>query len=283
MDKIFPIEKNYCKIFIKKDSPEFAQTKLPRYLTKTLSEWSINFASENYFRVRLCLLHEKIDAIIFTNFPNIEVVDDLSILFLLKIYKLYELLKMKMVNYNSPKKNIIIFNKNINFDTIAKYTFIKSVQEGKIYSINFTNDDLLIMASIIGSGNIKFDTPTDNIFNRYLRETILTEDFYRKLAEKKTKDVEKLVGERFEQIKKQDPNFLSNTKKQFKLEYNSLMDKLNKFFKTDEYKEFQDSLVVKQFKFPMKEYFGESKPITYNCFKTLVDEFEAEVVEKLNL
>ena len=109
MDKIFPIEKNYCKIFIKKDSPEFAQTKLPKYLTKTLSEWSINFASENYFRVRLCLLHEKIDAIIFTNFPNIEVVDDLSILFLLKIYKLYELLKMKMVNYNSPKKNIIIF------------------------------------------------------------------------------------------------------------------------------------------------------------------------------
>ena len=58
------------------------------------------------------------------------------------------------------------------------------------------------------------------------------------------------------------------------------INKLNNFFKTEEYKKFKKSIKIKKFKFPMKEYFGPEKPLQYQFFKKLVDEFENSVMKK---
>ena len=69
--------------------------------------------------------------------------------------------------------------------------------------------------------------------------------------------------------------------KQFMLQYNSLMEKLDKFYNTTSYKNFTKTLKIKKFVFPLKEYFGPEKQYTYQFFKKMVDDFELEVKNKL--
>lgn len=285
MDSIFPLEKNFCKIFKEKNNPEYEITPLPKYLSSSISKYSIEFAKEIYFKLRLCFLHEQTNHLFYFNFPNIEVVDDYSVLTLLKIYRLYEMKGMKIVNYHSPKKSNVIFNPNVDFEKLSRYCLILAIADNIPNSLLLTEDDLFIIKILKSSYVLDFENPNniDDIFNNYLRFDIVTEDFYRtKLIGKKRVFMEKAIREYFHKLKKNDPNYIENTRKEFKLEFDSLMEKLHKYYKTEEYKKFQKGLVIKSFRFPMKEYFGKTKPIQYECFKTLVDKFEEEVREKLS-
>ena len=277
MDNIFPLDKNFCRIFKKKDNPELAITKLPKYITSNISKWTLEFAKETYFKIRLCLLHGINKHIYYFNYPNIEVVDDYSLLFLFKIYKLYELKGMKIADYNSLKNSVVIFEKSVDIGKLSKYLFVLSVRDGRNYKINFTKEENMLLLAIFGSTEMDFEDEKaiDNIFNRYLRESIMTDDFYRNyVVGKKRGDIEKAVRVYFNKLKKEDSNYVENAKKVFRIQYNGLLDKLNKFYKTDEYKKFVKSIKIKPFKYPMKEYFGNDKPLQYKLFKRLIDEFE---------
>jgi len=291
MNKIFPLDdENFCKRFRKKDNPELYQVKLPKYLSN-LSKLSLDFAKIPYFQVRLCLLHGKANHLYYFNFPNIEVVDDNSLLFLLKVYKLYELIHLKMIKL--PDKNdVIIFNDKVDFDVLSKNALIQSIHNGRIFqSLTLTKEDMIVILSIKFALVLDFENPDNyaDIFNGYLRADMQSIDFLKKMdKESKTKSItsktfENYVGIYFNELKKNNPNFLKNSKKQFHLLFNDLIEKLKIFYKTDEFKKYQKKLIVQPFSFPMKEYFGKLKPIQYQCFKKLVDEFEAEAVEKLGL
>lgn len=75
---------------------------------------------------------------------------------------------------------------------------------------------------------------------------------------------------------KQNPNFIKDLHKQFMNEYNSFIEKMNLFYQTKEFTDFKKNIIknIKPFKFPMKHFFGENKPIQYQCFKKIIDEFE---------
>jgi len=286
MEDVFPLEKNFCKIFKGKDNPELVQDNLPKYITSHMSKWSILFTKETYYKLRLCFLHNKTDHLFYFNYPNIETVDDYSLLFLLKLYRLYEILDKKIAFYNSPKNSVVLFDNKLKLDKLNKYLFILSFRDGKKYSIDFTQEENVLIRSIVASYELDYEDEKakEEIFNRYLRESILTDDFYKNyVVGKKRNEVEKAVREYFNKLKKENPNFVRDTKKVFMIEYSNLLTKLNNFFKTAEYKKFIKSVVIKPFKFPMKEYFGDLKPLQYQFFKNLVDEFEKEVRKKLNL
>lgn len=283
MDKIFPLEKNFCKIFKGKNNPELLETKLPKYISSNISKWTMEFAKETYFKVRLCLLHNKTNHIYYFNYPNIEVIDDYSLLFLLKIYRLYELLGMKMVDYGSKKDSVVIYNKLVDFERLSRYLFILSVKDGQQYSINFTKEENILILSIFGSGELYFEDKgaIDNIFNRYLREIIMTDDFYRSIVGKKRGEIERAFGDYFRKLKSENRNFVRDTRMVFMKEYSNLLEKLDNFYKTNEFRKFQKGLKIRDFRFPMKEYFGNDKPLQYQLFKNLVDEFEKEVSDKI--
>jgi len=285
MNNIFPIDNNFCKIFKEKNNPEYNFIKLPNYLNN-ISNLSITFATKNYFKHRLCLLNDKTDHLIFFNYPNNVVIDDYSLLFLLKLYRLYELMKLKIVKFNSEKNKVVIYNdKMVNFDKLCKYIFILKILENNNSSLNLTSEDINILSCIIEAKILDFfdKNNLDNIFNSYLRISIVNDEFYRKFSEQKIKqkDIEKYVEKEFEKMKKNDKNFVSNLHKQFIMQYDIITKKLENYFKTSEYEKFQKSLVIKPFKYPMKEIFGKEKPLQYQMFKNLVDEFEKEVKLKL--
>jgi len=282
MEDIFPLDKNFCKIFKKKDSPELAKTKLPKYVSSSISKLSLKFAKESYYKLRLCLLHNRTDHLYYFNYPNIEVIDDNGLLFILKIYRLYEIMGMKIADYNSKRDSRVIINSSVKFDKLARYLFILSLRDGKNYRINFTKEENILILAIFGSFVLDFEDETniDIIFNRYLREIIMTDDFYKNYVGKKRSEVERAVRIYFNKLRRENVNFVENTKKVFRIEFKALIDKLNIFFKTEEYKKFKKSIKIKKFKFPMKEYFGPEKPLQYQFFKKLVDEFENSVMKK---
>jgi len=290
MEKIFPIGKDFCNIFKKKNSPVFTKVRLPKYLTSSISKWTLQFAKENYFKNRLCFLHNKTDHLFYFNYPNIEVVDDFSLLFLFKIYRLYEMNNVKALNYHSKKESIMLFNNKVKMNNLQKIAFILSYLEGETYKINFTNEEINLLQTIDQTikNSLILDLENselkDNLFNTYLRRSIITPDFLNEMATKKIKrnDFEKFIEKKFNEMKKQDKNFIQNSRKQFDIEYRNLMQKLDHFYKSDEYKKFLKTLKVTRFRFPMKEYFGENRPLQYQLFKSLVDTFEKEVREKIN-
>jgi len=284
MDKIFPLEKNFCKIFKEKNNPERIKTLLPKYISSSISKWTLEFAKESYFKVRLCFLNNKTNHIFYFNYPNIEVIDDYGLLFLLKIYRLYEMLGMKIVDYGSKKDSVVIYNKNVDFDKLSRYLFILSNRDGQQYGLNFTKEDNLLLLSIFASTELYFEDKKakENIFNQYLRESIMTDDFYKKVAGKKRSEIEKEVRKSFRELKSENKNFVRNTREIFDLQYENLLLKLNNFFKTEEFKKFKKSLKIKSFKYPMKKYFGKEHLLQYKFFKNLVDNFEKEVKHKLS-
>lgn len=239
MDSIFPLEKKFCKIFKENNNPELSLTKLPNYVSSSISKLSLQFAKETYYKLRLCFLHNKTDHLFYFNYPNIEVVDDYGLLFLLKLYKLYEMEGKKIADYHSSKDSVVLFNKTVKMDRLYKYLFILSVLDGKKYNINFTNEDNILLLSIKGSFELDYldEIAKNNIFNRYLRESIETDEFYKKyVVGKKRNEIEKEVGKYFKKLKKDDPDFLKNTREIFDLQYNNLIEKLDNFYKTEEYK-----------------------------------------------
>lgn len=281
MNEIFPIDNDLCKLFKEKDNPEFYITKLPRYLVSSISNLTLKFAKDAYFRDRLCLLHSKINHLFYFNYPNIEVVDENALLFLLKIYKLYELLGMKILDYNSERNSVIVFNNSINKDILYKYALILSLAEGKI-KLDLTPGEREVIDSIKLAKELDFHNNLDNIFNAYLRFEIITPNFLKDFITKKipVNKFEASIGKEFSKMKK-NPNYLENKRSEFLQNYESLIQKLNNFYKSTEYKNFIKTLKIRKFKFPIKEHFGENKPITYQIFKKIIDEFITDVKIKL--
>lgn len=285
MDNIFHLDKKFCKNFKEKNNPELYQSKLPEYIKKIVSTNTIQFAKEVYFKERLCFLHNVVDYLFYFNYPNIEVVDENALLFFLKIYRLYEIQNKKILDYQSKKDSRLIFNDNVKLEQLFKYALILGILEGKEIDIVITAEDNIILQAIKLSRKMDFENikSIDDIFNGYLRWSIFTPEFFKKMTIEKIprNRIEQFLGKEFKKLKEADKNYVSNMHKQFILQYNSLMEKLNKFYKTAEYKKFIKSLRIKKFKFPLKEYFGTEKPLTYQMFKNILDQFENEVREKI--
>lgn len=285
MDAIFPLDKNFCKYFKEKNNPELYPTKLPKYINSIVSANTLKFAKKTYFKERLCFLHNVVDYLFYFNYPNIEVVDENALLFFLKIYRLYEMMGAKILNYHSNRDSAIIFNNKVKKDKLYKYSLILSILEGKQFDLAITAEDNIILQAIKLSNKMDFENKEslDDIFNGYLRWSIFTPDFYKKMTVFKfpRDKIEKFLASEFNKLKNANPNYISNMHKQFMLQYNSLMEKLDKFYKTANYKNFTKTLKIKKFVFPLKEYFGPDKPYTYNFFKKMLDDFELEVKNKL--
>jgi len=285
MDAIFPLDKNFCKNFKEKNNPELYPTKLPKYITNSVSVNTLKFAKEVYFKERLCFLHNVVDYLFYFNYPNIEVVDENALLFFLKIYRLYEMMGAKILNYHSNKDSVLIFNNKVKKNKLFKYALVLSILEGKSFDIVITVEDNIILQAIKLSRKMDFENKDslDDIFNGYLRWSIFTPEFYKKMTIDRVprNKIEKFLSSEFNKLKNANPNYISNMHKQFMLQYNSLMEKLDKFYKTANYKNFTKTLKIKKFVFPLKEYFGPDKPFTYNFFKKMVDDFELEVKNKL--
>ena len=63
-------------------------------------------------------------------------------------------------------------------------------------------------------------------------------------------------------------------KKQFDINYKSLMEKIDHFMKSPEYKTYRQNIHIKLFMFPLKKFFGSEKQLQYKMFADLIDEFK---------
>jgi len=279
MEDIFPIPKNFCNRFLEKNNPKFNIPKLPKYLDKILSEETLELAKTAYFTYHLCFLHGKTPYLLYFNYPTIDVADDLSKLFMLQIYKLYELKKYKMTKIPNLKRDdkYIIFNNQTNPKKISQFLLLNSLRIGNTYSIPITDNDKQIITAINLSKEFDFfdKNNLENIFNGYLRNNL--GDIFRLMAQEKvpSDQMENFIEKYFLDLIKKDHNYIANSKKEFLLQYNSFTQKLLNYFKTKEYKKFEKSVIssIKPFKFPLKEYFGKDKPLQYQLFKNLLHNF----------
>jgi len=284
---ITKIEKKYCIRYKEKDNPSWKQLKLDKKF-KFISELTIQFSSLRYFIEKICFANGGRDFLSYFNYPNIEVVDDESKLFLLKLYKIYELKKYKMffIPVNSEKykdlKYAYLFNKNTDLESLILYAFLQSIYLQNIYKNLFlTKEDMIMINSILISYEYKFEEEKNKwiIFNGFLRENMLLNQFFQQtqIQGKITREnYEKHLELSFNKMKKEDKNFLSNMRKQFDLQFNSFLQKIHKFQKTNEYKKFHNHCIktIQPFKFPLKQYFGKNAQIQYKCFLNLLQEFE---------
>lgn len=285
MDKI---DKSICVRYKEKNNPSWKTIKKIGCL-KGVSDLTLQFSTIRYFIERICLANGYRDFLDYFNFPNIETADDNSKLFLLKLYKIYELKKYKMffIPINSEKyKNLkysYIFSKNANINRLITYAFLQSITLQNNYK-NFylTKEDMIIINSILVSYEYQFEEEKNKwiIFNGFLRKNMEPIIQSQKILKRKT--IEENIEKMFKKMKKEDKNFLPNMQKQFDLQFSAFINKLHEFQNTREYKNFHSYCIksIKTFKFPLKQYFGKSQQIQYKCFHNLLQQFVQEYKSK---
>ena len=157
-------------------------------------------------------------------------------------------------------------------------------------NINITTEERNIILSIHNYENIDYDKNKDKLFYYYLRLIIIrSENFNIKgkkyLDEHKLKkdflnvkkyftNVEKFLKKYWDELLKENPHYVADMKKQFDINYKSLMEKIDHFMKSPEYKSYRRKIHIKPFKFPLKKFFGSEKPLQYKMFSDLIDEFK---------
>ncbi len=262
--------------------------KYPKCLEQ-ISKYSIKFATPDFFIENLQLLNNNRDLLYIYNFPNLNIIDDYGLLFMFKIYSLFEKKKYYIVEIPYFNKISYIFNNNISREEIYLHIVIQSCRINNKY-INITTEERNIILSIQNYENIDYNKNKDNLFYYYLRLIIMTsQDFNIKGkkyldGDKIKKDflnvkkyftnVEKFLKKYWDELLKENPHYEADMKKQFDINYKSLMEKIDHFMKSPEYKLYKREIHIKPFKFPLKKFFGSEKPLQYKMFSDLIDEFK---------
>lgn len=262
--------------------------KYPKCLEQ-ISKYSIKFANPKFFIDNLQLLNNHRNVLFCYNFPNLNIIDDYGLLFMFKIYSLFEKKKYYIVEIPYFNKMTYIFNNNISNQEIYRHIVIQSCRSNNQY-INITTEERNIINSIQLYENIDYDKNKDNLFYYYLRLIIMTsQDFNIKgkkyLDQNKIKkdflnvkkyftNFEKFLKKYWDELLKENPHYVADMKKQFDINYKSLMEKIDHFMKSPEYKSYKRQIHIKPFKFPLKKFFGSEKQLQYKMFADLIDEFK---------
>lgn len=273
---------------LKKNSIISQDYKYPKCLEQ-ISKYSIKFASPKFFIDNLQLLNKYRNVLFFHDFPNLNIIDDYGLLFMFKIYSLFEKKKYYIVEIPYFNKMIYIFNNDISREQIYRHIVIQSCRANNQY-INITTEERNIINSIELYGNMDYDKNKDKLFYYYLRWIITTsQDYNVKVSKyldkhKLKKDflnvkkyftnVEKFLKKYWDELLKENPHYEADMKKQFDINYKSLMEKIDNFMKSPEYKSYRLKIHIKQFKFPLKKFFSSEKPLQYKMFSDLIDEFK---------
>ncbi len=256
--------------------------KLPKNL-EHISKYSIKFASPEFFLNNLFMLNDDDKKILSCyNFPNLNIIDDYGLLFMFKIYSLFEKKKYSIVKIPYFNKFSYIFDNNVNREEINRYIIIQSCRLNNQY-INITTEEYNIIQSILFYENIDYDKNSDKLFYYYLRWIIISSQDYnikeskyldKHKIEKNFTNVEKFLKKYWDELLKENPHYEADMKKQFDINYKSLMEKIDHFMKSPEYKSYRRKIHIKPFKFPLKTFFGSEKPLQYKMFTNLIDEFK---------
>lgn len=254
-----------------------------------ISKYSIKFATPDFFIDNLQLLNNNRDVLYIYNFPNLNIIDDYGLLFMFKIYSLFEKNKYYIVEIPYFNKISYIFNNNISQEEIYRHIVIQSCSMNN-KNINITTEERNIILSIHNYENIDYDKNKDKLFYYYLRLIIIrSEDFNikgkKELDQHKLKkdflnvkkyftNVEKFLKKYWDELLKENPHYVADMKKQFDINYKSLMEKIDHFMKSPEYKSYRRKIYIKPFKFPLKKFFGSEKQLQYKMFADLIDEFK---------
>lgn len=268
--------------FLKKKSIFRNIYKLPKNL-EHISKYSIKFASPEFFLNNLFMLNDDDKKILSCyNFPNLNIIDDYGLLFMFKIYSLFEKKKYNIVEIPYFKKMSYIFNNDITREEINRYIVLQSCRVNNQY-INITTEERNIIQSIQNYENIDYDKNKDNLFYYYLRWIITSsQDYNIKVSkyldkhkiERNFINVEKFLKKYWDELLKENPHYEADMKKQFDINHKSLMEKIDNFMKSPEYKTYRRKIHIKPFKFPLKKFFGSEKPLQYKMFADLIDEFK---------
>ena len=282
---MFSVKKN---IYLEKNSIITHDYKYPKCLEQ-ISKYSIKFANPKFFIDNLQLLNNHRNVLFCYNFPNLNIIDDYGLLFMFKIYSLFEKKKYYIVEIPYFNKMTYIFNNDISNQEIYRHIVIQSCRSNNQY-INITTEERNIIDSILLYENIDYDKNKDKLFYYYLRTIIkISQDYNVKeskyLAKYKLKidflnvkkyytNLEKFLKKYWDELLKENPHYLADMKKQFDINYKSLMEKIDNFMKSPEYKSYRRKIHIKPFKFPLKKFFGSEKQLQYKMFSDLIDEFK---------
>jgi hypothetical protein len=107
---------------------------------------------------------------------------------------------------------------------------------------------------------------------KYLDQNKIKKDFLN--VKKYFTNAEKFLKKYWEELLKENPHYEADMKKQFDINYKSLMEKIDNFIKSPEYKSYKRKIHIKPFKFPLKKFFGSEKPLQYKMFADLIEEFK---------
>ena len=274
--------------FLEKNSIFITNYKYPKCLEQ-ISKYSIKFATPKFFIDNLQLLNNHRNVLFCYNFPNLNIIDDYGLLFIFKIYSLFQKKKYNIVEIPYFNKMTYIFNNNISQEEIYRHIVIQSCRTNNQY-INITTEERNISDSILHYENIDYDKNKDKLFYYYLRTIITASQDYNikknKYFEKHKlkidflnikkyyRNVEKFIKKYWEELLKENPHYEADMKKQFDINYKSLTEKIDHFMKSPEYKSYQRNIHIKPFKIPLKKIFGSEKPLQYNMFADLIDEFK---------
>ena len=239
---MFSVEK---QTLLKKKSIITQDYNYPKCL-KQISKYSIKFASPKFFIDNLQLLNKHRSVLFCYNFPNLNIIDDYGLLFMFKIYSLFEKKKYYIVEIPYFNKMSYIFNNDISRKQIYRHIVIQSCRSNNQY-INITTEERNIIDSMLLYENIEYDKNKDKLFYYYLKSIIFTSQDYNvkqskyldkyKLkkdflnVKKYFKNVEKFLKKYWDELLKENPHYESDMKKQFDINYKSLMDKIDHFMK----------------------------------------------------
>ncbi len=270
------------KDFLKNKSIFRNNYKLPKNL-EHVSKYSIKFASPEFFLNNLFMLNDDDKKILSCyNFPNLNIIDDHGLLFMFKIYSLFEKKKYNIVEIPYFNKLSYIFDNYVSREEINNYIVLQSCRINNQY-INITTEEKNIIQSIQNYENIDYDKNKDKLFYYYLRWIIISSQDYnikqskyldKYKIEKNFTNVEKFLKKYWNELLKENPHYEADMKKQFDINYKSLMEKIDHFMKSPEYKSYRRKIHIKPFKFPLKKFFGSEKPLQYKMFSDLIDEFK---------
>lgn len=282
---MFSVKKN---TYLEKNSIITHTYKYPKCLEQ-ISKYSIKFANPKFFIDNLQLLNNHRNVLFCYNFPNLNIIDDYGLLFMFKIYSLFEKRKYYIVEIPYFNKMTYIFNNDISNQEIYRHIVIQSCRSNNQY-INITTEERNIIDSILLYENIDYDKNKDKLFYYYLRTIIkISQDYNLKeskyLAKYKLKidflnvkkyytNLEKFLKKYWKELLKENPHYEADMKKQFDINYKSLMEKIDHFMKSPEYKTYRRKIHIKPFKFPLKKFFGSEKPLQYKMFADLIEEFK---------
>ena len=273
---------------LKKKSIIAQYYKYPKCLEQ-ISKYSIKFANPKFFIDNLQLLNNHRNVLFCYNFPNLNIIDDYGLLFMFKIYSLFEKKKYYIVEIPYFNKMTYIFNNNISNQEIYRHIVIQSCRSNNQY-INITTEERNIIDSILLYENIDYNKNKDKLFYYYLRTIIkISQDYNVKESKYLNKyklkidflnvkkyytNLEKFLKKYWQELLKENPHYESDMKKQFDINYKSLMEKIEHFMKSPEYKSYKRKIHIKPFKFPLKKFFGSEKQLQYKMFSDLIDEFK---------